>query len=106
MLENLGEPLDEEETQKVIDEIADIVIKRKLETPAIMFLEMNKPLSFIAGQGMIVAMPFLGPFVGADRMARYSRFLQTHENVERLIRRIEDLAEERELAERKDKQSS
>jgi len=94
-MDDLGEPLSEEETQKLVDDIASAIVRRRLETPAVMFLEMNKPISYIAGQGLIVAMPFLAPLVGAERMARYSRFLQKPENIERLIQRIEELAEER-----------
>jgi len=95
MFDKLGEPLSEEETRKVIDDVATAIVKRRLETPAVLFLEMNKPLSYLAGQGLIVAMPFLAPIVGAERMGRFSRFLQKPENVERLIQRIEELSEER-----------
>jgi hypothetical protein len=104
MFDELGEPLSEEETQKFVDDVATAVVKRRLETPAVLFLEMHKPISYIASQGLIVAMPFLGPIIGMDRMAKFSRFLQTRDNVERLIQRIEDLSEERDLAERKDAQ--
>jgi len=96
MFDQLGEPLSEEEAEKVIKEIASAVVKRGLTTPAIIFLEMNKPITYIAGQGLIVAMPFLAPIFGPERMGRYSRFLQTRENVDRLIRRIEELSEESE----------
>jgi hypothetical protein len=95
MMLELGEPLSDDEAREVIDEIASVIVKRRLETPAVLFLEMNKPLSTIAGQGMIVAMPFLGTIFGPTRMARYSRFLQTRENVERLIQRIEEMTEEK-----------
>lgn len=101
MFDELGEPLSEEETQQFIDDVTTAVIKRKLEAPAVLFLEMHKPLNYIASQGLIVAMPFLGPIIGHDRMAKFSRFLQNRDNVERLIQRIEDMSEERELAERK-----
>ena len=102
MVDQLGEPLSEEETEKFVNDVATAIIKRRLETPAVLFLEMNKPLSYIIGQGLIVTMPFLGPIIGQDRIARFSRFLQARDNVERLIQRIEDMSEERDLAERKD----
>ena len=51
MFDELGEPLNEEEAQKVIDEVATAIVKRRLETPAIMFFEMNKPITYIASQG-------------------------------------------------------
>ncbi len=102
MFDQLGEPLSDEEIQKLIEDVSSAVVKRKLETPAILFLEMNKPLSYIASQGLIVTMPFLGPILGPDRIAKFSRFLQSPDNVERLIQRIEDMSEERDLTEKKD----
>lgn len=94
IFDELGESLSEEDIQKVADDIANAVVKRGVVAPAIMFLEMNKPLSFIASQGLIITMPFLAPFIGADKTGRYSRFFKDSENVERLIQRIEELAEE------------
>lgn len=106
MFDELGEPLSEEETQKFVTDVATAIVKRRLETPAVLFLEMHKPLSYIAGQGLIVAMPFLGPILGQDRIARFSRFLQGRDNLERLIQRIEDMAEERDLANKPDKKDA
>ena len=63
--------------------------KRKLEAPAIMFLEMNKPLTRITANAMIVFTPFLAPFVGLDNVHNYSRLLMDRDNVERLICRLE-----------------
>jgi hypothetical protein len=68
-----------------------------------MFLEMHKPLSYLASQGLIVAMPMLGPFVGHQNVADYSKILSNSANVERLIQRIEELAAERDEAESKPK---
>jgi hypothetical protein len=99
---DLGEPLSEAESQKVADDVAQAVVKRRLETPAILFLEMHKPINYLASQGLIVAMPFLAPILGAERMARFSRFLQDRANVERLIERIEELSEERDSKKRQD----
>ena len=101
MFDQLGEPLDEEEARKVIDDVATQVVKRGLEAPAILFLEMNKPITYIASQGLIVFMPFLAPFFGTDKVGRYSRFLQKRENVERLIDRIEEMSEERRIEKKK-----
>lgn len=102
MFDELGEPLSEEETEKFVVDVATAIVKRRLETPAVLFLEMHKPLSYIASQGLIVAMPFLGPIIGQERIARFSRFLQARDNIERLIQRIEDMSEERDIANKKD----
>lgn len=84
-----------EEVDKVIDEIARDVVRRRLETPVILFLETHKPLSFVASQALVVGSPVLGALFGIDRVARYSGLLRSRENVERLIRRIEELVAEK-----------
>ncbi len=61
-----------------------------METPVVMFLEMHKPLAFVASQAMVVALPMLGPFIGPQRMANLSKLLQDRKNIDVLIERIED----------------
>lgn len=96
-------PLSQEEIDARLDVIARQIVGRRLETPAAMFLEMHKPLSYLASQGLVVAMPMLGPFVGHQNVADYSKILSDSANVERLIQRIEELAAERDEAESKPK---
>ena len=87
--------LTSDERDALIEKIATGVIRRRMETPAILFLEMHKPLSFIASQGLIVASPLIAPVVGFDNVQIATRLLEKRDNVERLIRRIEDMAAER-----------
>jgi hypothetical protein len=83
------EELTEQETNELLDNLASQILKRKLEAPAIMFLEMNKPISRIAGNASIVFMPFLAPIVGAQNVHNYGRLLMNSSNVESLIQRLE-----------------
>lgn len=92
---DLFEPLTPEEASAIVDSIARRIVERRLETPAVLFFEMHKPLSFLASQAAIVAMPFLGPLIGARRMADLSRLLSQRDYVEQLISRIEEMAAER-----------
>lgn len=92
------EPADKPEPGErdiLIEELAQKVVDRKLETPVIMFLEMHKPISFLASQAMIVAEPVLVPLFGPEGVRKYSQILDSPENVELLIERIEDLSDER-----------
>lgn len=100
--ENNGE-LSPEDRDKMIDELAEKIVDRGMETPAIMFLEMHKPVSFLASQTMLVASPFLAPVFGFEGMQRYSALFSTLDNVELLIQRIEDLSEAKDKANKKDK---
>jgi hypothetical protein len=78
-----------EETDALISKLAIKIKQRKLEVPAILFLEMHKPLANIAGQAAVVFSPFLIAFVGFDKVNDYSRLLSKRENFERLIRLLE-----------------
>jgi len=98
-----------EERDRVVETVAQGVLKRGLETPAILFLEMHKPVSFFASQGIIVSSPFIAPFIGLDNLRIAARLLEKRENVELLIRRIEDLSiekQERQRVERQNKKKS
>ena len=44
----------EEERDQVIEKWARKIVGKGLETPAILFLEMHKPLTFLASQGLLV----------------------------------------------------
>jgi hypothetical protein len=92
-----------EERDLVIDNIAQAVSKRGMETPAILFLEMHKPVSLFASQGLVVSSPLIAPLVGLDNVRIASRLFEKRENVELLIRRIEDFAVEKQERSRKER---
>ena len=103
MAEQTDDELRPEDRDRLIDELARKVVDRRLEMPAILFLEMHKPVTFVASQSILVVSPLLAPLFGRESIEGYSHLFSTQENVELLIRRIEDLAEERDLETRKRK---
>ncbi|MHC4505054.1 MAG: hypothetical protein ACYTFI_17250 [Planctomycetota bacterium] len=84
--------LSPQDRDELIDSIARRVIARGLSTPATFFLEMHKPLCFFGSQLLLLGSPILGPFVGFGRLARFSSLIEKRENVELLLRRIEELS--------------
>jgi len=84
--------LTDEETDALIDKAAGEVAKRNLQTPAILFLEMHKPLSYIGANASLVFAPFAVPFLGFDFINDYGRLFSKRENVEKLIRKLEQLS--------------
>ncbi len=102
MIDNLGEPLADDERDRMIDHIAQQIHRRGLETPAILLLEMHKPLSFFASQTLIVTSPLIAPIIGFDRVSSASRLLESRANVELLIGKIEELATSRQLKTKED----
>ena len=83
--------LTEDDERRLIDNIAKLVVDKGLEVPAIMFLEVTRPLSFIASQLAIVA---LGPLQWLFELEgpKYTGLFMKKENVSRIIDRIESLS--------------
>lgn len=81
-----------EDRDSIIDKVARKTINYGLETPAIILLEMGKPLSFFGAQGIIMIEPFLAPFLGKSRLNKLSAFFDNRHNIELLIQKLEELS--------------
>lgn len=82
---------EERERGELIEGIARRIVERRLETPAVLFLELHKPLAFLAGQAALAAVPFLGLFFAPEEIERAVRLLGSPEAVDQLIARIEQI---------------
>lgn len=82
--------LTEKEEEALLYKAAKEIRRRKLETPAILALESHKPLANVLAQSAIVFSGFLIPFLGFQNVNDYSRLLRKRENIERLIRLLEE----------------
>lgn len=89
-----SQELTDEEADQLIEKAVREITKRKLTTPAILFLEMHKPLGYIGSQAAIALSPFIVPFIGFDFVNNYSRLFAKRENIEKLIVRLESAREE------------
>jgi len=65
-----------------------------MDTPAVIALEVMKPISFIAGNLLFTLAPFLYPIFGKENIEKFCGFLNNRAYIELLAKRIEDLAEE------------
>ena len=83
-------PISDEERDALFERWADKVVNAGMATPAILFLEAHKPLSFLAGQAVIVASPMFGPLFGLGNMTKLSQILSDRSNAERFIQLIEE----------------
>jgi len=86
-------PLTPERETELIEKIAKRVVNHRMETPAILFLETFRPLSFVASQFGTVYLGPLTPLLGSWSEEGLA-LLQKRENIERLIRKIEELSQE------------
>ena len=79
------------ETERTLERLAQQVVARGLAVPAILFLEMNKPIAFLLGQSVLLGAPALSPFLGVANVEDLAEVLSSRDNVEHLLRRIEHL---------------
>ena len=85
--------LSSDEESKLIDNIARTIVNRGLEVPAVMLLEVVRPISFLVSQLGVVALGPLLWFFDAEG-SKYTAVFMKRGNVGRIIDRIEALAKE------------
>jgi hypothetical protein len=95
-----AEDLTIERRDRLLSHAAEWVVRKGLEAPAILFLEMHKPLTTLASVGYAFAQPPLMMFFGFKRTEEVRLLLSRRENVELLIDRIERQSEARRQAQK------
>lgn len=83
-------PLTNEERDRALDAIAARIHKYRLETPAILFLEINRPLAGITGLASHAVTPLFGAFTGLDNAERYADLLSDREALDALVDRLDN----------------
>jgi hypothetical protein len=73
----------------LIDRLAQKVSRWGLTAPAILFLEANKPFSFIGSQALLFFQPLLGFLLGDEVIGGYAQLFEDQANVERLLQLLE-----------------
>jgi hypothetical protein len=80
----------------VLDRLAGFIVSRRLETPAILFLQSCIPLSYIGSQAMVGLEPIVGPLFPQKDWERLARIFERRDGIDRLTARIERHVSERE----------
>ena len=91
----MSEPLPPED-QAVFDRLARWIVERRLETPALLFLESSRPLSFVGSQAMHFFHPLASVLFTGPDYGRLARLLEDRENLSILLATIEGEADRRE----------
>ncbi len=73
----------------LIERLAQRIAHLGLEAPALLLLECHRPVTFLAGQALLVAQPLLSAFVDPDLVRRYAELLARPEALDRLAQRLE-----------------
>lgn len=76
-------------SERLIAGLASQINRWRLAQPAILFLEVIKPLTFVAGQGLLLCEPLLEFFFTESQVGEYADLLADRSNVEHLIARLE-----------------
>ena len=79
---------------EVIEKLARAIAARRLEVPATLFLELNRPLGFLFSQATFFARPFLGFFLPARDVEAAAEVLDDPAALDRLMDRISALSAE------------
>ena len=86
----------------LLEQAATEVVRRRLETPAILLLEMHRPLTFLGSQALVLFTPMLAPAFGVERLERITALLEDRRNLDLLLNRMEELAAQRDAVQRAD----
>lgn len=85
----VAEPLTPEERDRALDEVVARVRRYGLETPALFFLEMHRPLAGLAGMASFMATPLFGAFLGLDRVEKYAAMISDPDALDALAERLD-----------------
>ena len=83
--------LDKLRRQQLIDRMARRIADLGLTAPAILFLEMHKPLAFLVAQLLLVAQPFLSIGLNNADLSDFAAIIEDRGGVEELIERLESI---------------
>lgn len=93
------DPLEPTEPQRaVVDRVAMEVARRHLTTPALLFIEMSRPLNYIAAQAMHVFQPIAAIVLDTGGYTCFAEFLEHRGSLDYLCRRIEHFEQQYESA--------
>ena len=85
----VAEPTDEQ--RDVADRLCMAIVRRHMTAPALVFLEMARPLSFVGAQTLHFFMPFLSLLADTQAPAHFATFLEQRGAIDYLCRRLERL---------------
>ena len=85
---------EEERKRAVIEKLARAIVSRRLEAPATLFLELNRPLGFIYSQAAFFAQPFLSFFLSPADVQAAAEVLDDPKAMDLLLDTIGAMSED------------
>ena len=78
------------QSAQLIEHLTKQISRWRLTMPAILLLQVTRPLSFIASQGLLLCQPLLSFVWDAPRVADYAELLADSASMDRLVARLEE----------------
>jgi len=86
-------PLDLSDNDRaLLDRIADMIVRRRLAAPAMMILELARPLNFVAGQFLHFVGPFATLLLKEREYKRFAEILEHRQGIDALLNAINQKA--------------
>lgn len=89
-VEKPGDVDPDEKTAKTIEKICKEIVRREMVVPALMILEMSRPLNFLGAQALHFFQPFGTVLIEPGAWEGFAKFLEQRGSVEYLIQHLED----------------
>ena len=80
-----------EELDEFIEKLAKLIVDRQMSAPAIMALEMAKPLSLVGQSVLVIFGPLLDLLFDPVKMEKFQAVIGDRVRIEQLMNTIEDI---------------
>ena len=85
-----AETAEPNETQRdLIEKICAEVVRRRMAAPALMMLEMSRPLNYVSAQFLHFVQPIVGILTDTKGYQELTEFLEQRGSIEYISRRLE-----------------
>jgi hypothetical protein len=84
-----AEPNDDQ--RLIVDQLCAEVVRRRMTTPALLALEMGRPLNYVSAQLLHFFQPFLAIVADTAAYEQFASFLEQRGSAEYIARRLDAL---------------
>jgi len=85
-------PAEPTEAQRVvIDKLCAEVVRRRMTMPALLVLEMHRPLNYLSAQVLNFFQPFASALIDTAGYEQFTSFLEQRGSIDYLVQRLEAL---------------
>ena len=82
-----------EAQRELVEKVCAEIVRRRLTTPALLMLEMSRPLNYVSAQFLHFVQPFASAIVDAEGYRQLTEFLEQRGSIEYICKRLEAMDE-------------